>query len=59
MSDGMVRKWVRKYNEGHDNMHDEPQSGQCCLHRWPRSMRRGYRNWCPVVINALIMLETM
>jgi hypothetical protein len=22
MSDGMSRKWVRKFNEGHDNMHD-------------------------------------
>jgi transposase len=28
MSDGMVRKWVRKFNEGCDNVHDEPQSGR-------------------------------
>ena len=28
MSDGMVRKWVRKFNEGRDNMHDEPRSGR-------------------------------
>jgi hypothetical protein len=28
MSDGMVRKWVRKFNEGRDNVHDEPQSGR-------------------------------
>jgi hypothetical protein len=28
MSDGMVRKWVRKFNEGPDNMSDEPQSGR-------------------------------
>jgi hypothetical protein len=27
MSDGMVRKWVKKFNGGHDNMHEEPQSG--------------------------------
>jgi hypothetical protein len=27
MSDGMVSKRVRKFNEGHDNMHDEPWSG--------------------------------
>jgi hypothetical protein len=27
VSDGMVRKWVRKFNEGHDNVHDKPQSG--------------------------------
>ena len=24
MSDEVVRKWVRKFNEGRDNMHDEP-----------------------------------
>jgi hypothetical protein len=28
MSDGMVRKWVRTFNEGHDNMHDEPRSSR-------------------------------
>jgi transposase len=28
MSDGMVRKWVRKFNEGRDNMHDELRSGR-------------------------------
>ena len=28
MSDGMVRKWVRKFNEGRDNLHDEPRSGR-------------------------------
>jgi hypothetical protein len=28
MSDGMVRKWVRKLNEGRDNVHDEPRSGR-------------------------------
>jgi hypothetical protein len=26
MSDGMVRKWVRKFNEGHDNVYDVPRS---------------------------------
>jgi transposase len=26
MSDGMVRKWVRKFNECRDNVHDEPRS---------------------------------
>ena len=29
MSDGMVRKWVRKFNKGHDNFHDKLQSS------WP------------------------
>jgi transposase len=28
MSDGIVRKWVRKFNEGRDNLHDEPRSGR-------------------------------
>jgi hypothetical protein len=23
MSDGMVRKWVRQFNEGRENVHDE------------------------------------
>jgi hypothetical protein len=27
MSDGVVRKWVRKFNKGRDNVHDKPQSG--------------------------------
>jgi hypothetical protein len=26
MSDGMVRKWVKKFNEGRDNVRDEPWS---------------------------------
>lgn len=28
MSDGMVRKWVRKFNEGRTNVHDEARSGR-------------------------------
>jgi transposase len=24
----MVKKWVRKFNEGRDNVHDEPRSGR-------------------------------
>jgi len=28
MSDGMVRKWVRKLNEGRENVHDEARSGR-------------------------------
>ena len=28
MSDGMVRKWVTKFNEGRNNVHDEPRSGR-------------------------------
>ncbi|GBM24044.1 hypothetical protein AVEN_34001-1 [Araneus ventricosus] len=28
MTDGMVRKWVRQFNDGHTNVHDEARSGR-------------------------------
>jgi hypothetical protein len=28
MRDGMVRKWVRKFNEVRDNVHEEPRCGR-------------------------------
>ena len=28
MNDGMVRKWVRMFNEGRENVHDEARSGR-------------------------------
>ena len=28
MSDSMVRKWVRMFNEGRENVHDEARSGR-------------------------------
>jgi transposase len=28
MSDSMVRRWVRHFNEGRENVHDDPQSGR-------------------------------
>ena len=28
MSDGMVRKWVREFNEGRENMRDKARSGR-------------------------------
>ena len=31
MSDGMVRKWVRIFNEGRENVHDEARSGRSSL----------------------------
>jgi len=31
MSDGMVRKWVRMFNEGPENVHDEARSGHPSL----------------------------
>jgi len=31
MSDGMGRKWVRMFNEGRENVHDEARSGRLSL----------------------------
>ena len=31
LSDGMVRKWVRMFNEGRENVHDEARSGSPSL----------------------------
>ena len=31
MSDGMVRKWVRMFNEGWENVYDEARSGRPSL----------------------------
>jgi len=31
MSDGMVRKWVRMFNGGREDVHDEVRSGRPCL----------------------------
>jgi len=31
MSDGMVRKWVRMFNEGRENVHDDARSGRPSL----------------------------
>jgi len=31
MSDGMVRKWVRMFNEGRENVHDAARSGRSSL----------------------------
>ena len=31
MSDGMVKKWGRMFNEGRENVHDEARSGRLSL----------------------------
>jgi len=31
MSDGMVREWVRMFNEGRESLHDEARSGRPTL----------------------------
>jgi hypothetical protein len=41
MSDGMVRKWVRKFTEGRDNVHDEPRSGRPAVFKSGRFLRGG------------------
>jgi hypothetical protein len=28
MSDSMVRRWVRHFNQGRENVHDDPRSGR-------------------------------
>jgi len=49
MSDSMVRKWVRMFNEGRENVHDEARSGRPSLvnddlvrkiNEWVRDDRR-------------------
>jgi hypothetical protein len=58
VSDGMVRKWVGNFNEGRDNLHDEPRSGRLSVVTGGHVRRGGgYRNCCPVMINFLIMME--
>jgi len=104
MSDGMVRKCVRMFNEGRENVHDEARSGHPSLvnddlvrkvnervrddrrftisdlslhfpqisttvlynivssnlgRRRPHSLRRVYKNVCPITINASIMAVNM
>ena len=41
MSDGMVRKWVRNFNEGRDNVHDKPRSGRSSVATGGQILRRG------------------
>jgi transposase len=60
MSDGMLRKWVRKFNEDRVNEHDEPRSGRPFVVTRGQVLRgEDNRNWYPVMINALIMVETV
>jgi len=45
ISDGMVRKWVRMFNEGRENAHDEARSGcpslvkDCLVHKFNKRVR--------------------
>ena len=39
MSDGMVRKWVRMFNEGRENVHAEARSGRPSLVNDQRCVR--------------------
>jgi transposase len=31
MSDSMIRRWVRHFNEGREIVHDDPRSGRPCV----------------------------
>jgi hypothetical protein len=53
-SDGMVKKWVRKFNEGCDNVHDGLQSGWPSVFTGGHVLQRG-----EIETGALIMVETM
>ena len=46
MSDGMVRKWVRMFNEGRENVHDEARSGCPSLVNddWVRKVNKRLRH---------------
>jgi hypothetical protein len=41
MSDGMVRKWVTKFNAGHDNMHNEQRNSQLSVVTGSHVLRGG------------------
>jgi transposase len=60
MSDGMVRKWVRKFNESRDNVHEEPRSGRPSVVSDVFSRVHVLRGEDKEIgDNALIMMETM
>jgi len=46
MSDGMVRKWIRMFNEGRENMHDEARSRRPSLVNddWVRKVNQRLRD---------------
>ena len=58
MSDGM-RKWVRKFNEGRDNMHDELQNGWPSVFTGSHVLHEEDTETDVIMINALIMVKTM
>jgi hypothetical protein len=64
ISDGMMRKWVRTFNEGRDNVHDEPRSGRSSVASGVFTggdvLRGGdVEIGVPFMINVLIMLEAV
>jgi transposase len=57
MSDGMGRKLVRKFNEGRDNVRDEPRSGRPSVVTGGHVLRG--EDTETGAINALIMVKSM
>ncbi|GBM17446.1 hypothetical protein AVEN_193748-1 [Araneus ventricosus] len=51
MTDGMVRKWVRQFNDGRTNVHDEARSGRPSVvndaHDCPANKEFGTFGDCP------------
>ena len=63
MSDGMVRKWIRKFNEDRDNVHNEPRSGRPSVvsgvSEAATFYEEGIQKLVPLYNNVLIMVETV
>jgi hypothetical protein len=47
MSDGRVRKWIRKFNECRDNVHEEPWSGRPSVVSGGHVLREGLQKLVP------------
>ena len=57
MSDGMSRKWVRMFNGGRENVHDEARSGRPSLVN--DDFVRKAKNLCSATISASIIAANM
>jgi len=58
MSDGMVRKWVRMFNEGRENVHDEARSAHDAVTlQMTNTIRRYELNFHPVPLGVRVSCE--
>ncbi|GBN75920.1 hypothetical protein AVEN_192893-1, partial [Araneus ventricosus] len=57
MREGMVRKWVRAFEDGHVNVHDEERNGRLCVitedlvQKVDRKVRKNRRFTTPYLSN--------